>query len=259
MTFFYKSSLFISAGDVNAEGELGLPQLTAALIDIATRHANSLGIGNPSMKHLKAGWVLSRLTIEMTDYPHANDECVIETWVEAWNRHFSERSFRMSSPDGRVYGFARSIWMVMTTDTHENFGLSHLELPDGCLTTGMVNPIARQARHKSAIEPTEPDTTHVFRYCDIDFYRHVNTVSYVRLILNRFSLSEMDDNRVERLELSFLHEGKYGEPVSVTRSREEEGRNVFLVKDPTTDGPIMYARVRLIKRDCPDRNFPEHN
>ena len=249
MTFIYKTSLFISAGDVNAEGELGLPQITASLIDVATRHANSLGIGNPSMTELHAGWILSRLTIEMTDYPRANEECVIETWVTGWNRHFSERSFRLSSPDGYIFGYARSIWMVMTTDTHENFGLSHLTLPDGCLETGLENPIERQARHKPEIEATDPDTVYTFRYCDIDFYRHVNTVSYVRLILNRFSLEEMDANRAVRLELSFLHEGKYDEPVILRRQREADGANTFLLRDAKGETPILYARVKLEPRD----------
>ncbi len=42
-------SFFISAGDCNAEKELSLTLLTAKLIDIATKHANMLGIGNPCM------------------------------------------------------------------------------------------------------------------------------------------------------------------------------------------------------------------
>lgn len=244
----YKSCIFISAGDVNAEGEFGLPQITAALIDIATLHANSLGIGNPVMADLNAGWVLSRLTIEMFKYPRANDQCVVETWVEEWNRHFSMRSFRLSSPSGEVYGYARSVWMVMTTDTHENFGLGHLSLPEECLKTGLPNPIARQARHQAEIESTSPDTVYTFGYCDIDFYRHVNTVSYVRLLLNSFTLAQMDANRVERLELSFLHEGKYGEPALLRRNEGEEGMNTFLLRAETDERPIMYGRVKLSPR-----------
>ena len=244
----YKSSIYISAGDVNAEGEFGLPHITSSLIDIATRHANSLGIGNPVMADLNAGWVLSRLTVEMESYPVANDECIVETWVEEWNRHYSMRSFRLSSPDGRIYGFARSIWMVMTTDSHENYGLGHLSLPEDCLNKGPVNPISRQTRHKADIVATVPDSFYTFAYCDIDFYRHVNTVSYVRLILNSFTLKQMDVNRVVRLELSFLHEGKYGEPILMRRSEDGQGMYTFLLKDPSSDQPIMYGRVKLSPR-----------
>ena len=63
---------FLSAGDTNANGELSLLVLTSKIIDIATSHANSLGIGNPAMEHLGAGWILARLTIEIKKYPKAN-------------------------------------------------------------------------------------------------------------------------------------------------------------------------------------------
>jgi len=61
----YTESHFLSAGEVNAEGEMSLPILASKIIDIATAHANSLGIGNPDMPDTDMGWVLSRLTVEM--------------------------------------------------------------------------------------------------------------------------------------------------------------------------------------------------
>ena len=119
----YSQAFFLSAGEVNAEAELSLPLLTAKIIDIATAHANSLGIGNPSMEERGAGWVLSRLTIEMTRYPRVNENYTLSTWVESWNRHFSVRCFCISDPEGKPMGYARSIWMVMNTRTRDNEGL----------------------------------------------------------------------------------------------------------------------------------------
>ncbi len=49
---------FLSAGDVNAEGEMALTLLCTKLIDIATVHANALGVGNPSMADSGCGSVL---------------------------------------------------------------------------------------------------------------------------------------------------------------------------------------------------------
>lgn len=57
--FRFSRSFFLSAGEVNAEGEMSLPLLVSKIIDIATAHANSLGIGNPSMAAMNRGWVLS--------------------------------------------------------------------------------------------------------------------------------------------------------------------------------------------------------
>ncbi|MDE7160724.1 MAG: acyl-[acyl-carrier-protein] thioesterase [Muribaculaceae bacterium] len=208
-------TFFLSAGEVNAEGQLSLPLLTAKIIDIATAHANSLGIGNPAMADSGCGWVLSRLTIEMLDYPRVNDTYTLTTWIEDWNRHFSTRCFRIDDENGTPLGYARSIWMVMNTQTRDNAGLSHLHLPEEAVAP-LPCPIPRQARH-TTIPAELIDRGYTFRYTDIDFYRHVNTVRYVNLLLNCFTLDEMDTHSIRRLELSFLHEGHYGHTVEIRR------------------------------------------
>ena len=45
-------TFFLSANDTNAQAEMSLPVLTSKIIDIATAHAKSLGIGNPAMESL---------------------------------------------------------------------------------------------------------------------------------------------------------------------------------------------------------------
>lgn len=252
----YSETYFLSAGETNAEQEMSLPLLVTKLIDIATAHANSLGIGNPSMADMNAGWVLSRLTVEMDIYPKVNDIYKISTWIESFNRHFSERAFKIESPNGKVFGYARSIWMVMDTIAHTNVGLSHFSLADE-LVDGTRAPISRQQRHvpiiendlpedkpKGALIATEPPFIYRFKYCDLDSYRHVNTVRYVVLLLNRFTLEEYDATFVKRLELSFLHEAKYGMVTSLLRSDEPETLlSSFQLSDTEGNTPLFFGRL----------------
>lgn len=267
MTSLLKETYFISAGDTDAQGELSLSLLVARIIDIATAHANSLGIGNPSMEHDHKGWVLSRLTVEMMRYPRVNSFYSIETWVESWNRRFSERSFRILSADGETLGYARSVWMVMDTVTHENGGLAHLSLPEGVIIEGQ-NPIERQQRHvmicddpavsdsdlpRGALRSNRPTAFYRFEYCDLDAYRHVNTVRYVNLLMNQYSLEEFDASYVRRLELSFLHEGHYGQRVAISRhdsvgTLDNESVSSFLISDAGDAGSIVFARLMRVPR-----------
>lgn len=255
----YSEEYYLSAGEGNAQQELSLTRLTDILIDIATSHANSLGIGNPVMADRNAGWVLARLTIEMDSYPKVNQYYKVETWVESWNRHFSERAFRISDKEGNVFGFARSVWMVMTTDTHENYGLSHLRLPENAIVAGKC-PIERQEKHrpimrqgtpaaKAALEATRSDDYYRFKYCDIDFYRHVNTVRYITLLLNQYSMQDMDSNRVGRIELSFMHEGLYGMEIAIRCAATSPRHDSFLLQDTASEKPLLFARIRLDARE----------
>lgn len=261
MTPIFKETYFLSASEANAEQELSLPILTSKLIDIATAHANSLGIGNPSMEKMNAGWILSRLTIEMNSYPKVNDTYIISTWIESTNRHFSERAFKIYSESGEVFGYARSIWMVMDTVNHTNVGLSHLTFEKEWID-GTIPPIERQARHSTIVEnicgeelprgivtATAPVFDYKFKYCDLDFYRHVNTIRYVTLLLNRFTLEEHDESFVKRLELSFLHEAKYGMETQLLRSDSQDGRmSSFLLRKRSDKSPLFFARLFREKR-----------
>lgn len=257
----YTQKFFNSANESNPEGELAVNVLVSNIIEIATAHANSLGIGNPSMAHLGAGWVLSRLTMEMSGYPRCNSSYTISTWVENWNRHFSTRAFSIEDEQGTVLGYARSIWMVLDMKKHENFGLSHLKLPEGIIP-GKECPIAPQSKHTEILPyagngeesanprvANIPDTRYTFKYNDIDFYRHVNTVRYVTLLLNQYSLDDFDRNRVGRLEMSFLHEGNYGMNVSVRRRLDPRtDTSEFSVVDESGGNPLIFAKISLQSR-----------
>ncbi len=258
---------FLSAGDVNAEGEMALTLLCTKLIDIATAHANALGVGNPSMADSGCGWVLSRLTIELAETPKVNCTYAVSTWVESWNRHFSERSFKIFNPDsGEVYGYARSIWLVLNMQTRENAGLSHLHLSAEAID-GTSAPIARQAKHVEIVAEGEQAlprqvmatasvVKYRFKYCDVDYYRHVNTVRYVALLLNQYSLQEHDEKRVSRLELSFLHEALCGEDIELLRKDAEDSAaekdasttDTFYMRRASDRSPILYARLTLTPR-----------
>lgn len=253
----YSESFFLSAGEVNAEGEMSLPILTSKIIDIATAHANSLHIGNPDMQYLGAGWVLSRLSIEMDSWPRTNDSYTVTTWVEGWNRHFSVRDFCFSSPEGKIYGYARSVWMVMTTDTHENYGLSHLSFPPEFISDRAC-PVPRQAKHHPILRAdaegtdgqsraTEPPAFYRFKYCDIDYYRHVNTVRYVSLLLNQFPLEFHDNNILRRFELNFLHEASYGMTVEILRCDSDGDTAITLSREGSVQ-PLLYSRLKFRPR-----------
>lgn len=236
------ASFFLSASECNAQGELSLPVLTEKIIDIATDHANSLGIGNPAMEHLGFGWVLSRLAIEMTRYPKVNEKYSITTWIESFNRHFSVRNFEITDGEGSPIGYATSVWMVLNWHTRENAGTSHLNL-DASLITGRTAPIAKFGKHA----PVSPEEGFVagerkFAYTDLDFYRHVNTVRYVAMILDSFSLEQMDDTFVKRIELAFMREGKYGEFVRLMR-KDDELQTSFWFSDALTGTGLVSASL----------------
>lgn len=242
MTAEYSKSYFVSAADANPEGELSVTSLASHIIDIATEHANSLGIGNPDMTDVGGGWVLARLTFEMEEYPPANSSIVITTWIEGWNRMFSTRCFEIADASGRVYGYARTVWMVIHLSRHTNLGLAHLHLPEGAVS-GRECPLTPQGKHATA--EGEPTALYRFVYSDLDYYRHVNTLKWIEILLDRYPLSTHDSRSVRRFEIAFMAEGRYGQEVEIYRNGEPDASTWLIAADGK---PLVSARTVLAPR-----------
>lgn len=258
MTKRFTQDYFVGANDANAQEELGVPVLVSAIIETATSHANSLHIGNPDMRETGGGWILTRLTLEMYRWPRVNESYRLTTWVETFNRHFSLRAFSVTGADGEVLGYARTVWMVIDLKSHRNLGLGHLNFSQE-LVDGTPAPIEKQARHRPILGPDDdtdapgalrastPPTKYRFKYCDLDFYRHVNTVRYIVLLLNQFTLEEMDLNRVRRMELSFMREARYGMTVDIMHADSDNPhQHTFtLCEEGEHTQPLLFARILL--------------
>lgn len=206
----YSREFYLAAGDGTPEQMLPVGRAVARCIEVATDHANMLGAGYEHLRPLGLSWVLSRIVLEMTDYPKVNETYTVETWVDSVNRAFSDRFFRIIDCRGNVCGYSRSTWVTIDIEKRTLGDLSSLTTLGDAITTGPECPIRPCGRHRPVSE-TADVTSHTFRYSDIDSNRHVNTVRYVELLLDRWPLAFHDANRVGRLEVSFMRECICGE------------------------------------------------
>lgn len=232
---------FLSAAECNAQSEMSLPLLTQKLIDAATAHANALHVGYEDLVKDNTGWVLSRISIEMTRYPAINEDYSITTWVEGFNRRFSARNFMISDSKGDVIGYVRSIWVAIDFATRRPVDLSVFE--DRIIPSSRQCPIATMPRLAN-IENPERVVDHHFSFCDIDFNRHVNSARYVETILNQWDVAFYDRNIASRFDIVFLAEIHFDDEVKIAVKQDSEGVfDVALAKVNT--GFSVATRARL--------------
>lgn len=243
LTWQYK----LTPGASNAAKRLPVSLLITQIIDIATAHANLLGFGSELMDPMGIGWVLSRVTVEMTAWPITDSNYSITTWIESWNRRFSNRCFRIDDAEGFPMGFVRTIWMVIDVNTHRGLTTDALTNFHEGLVSETVCPIPTQEKHPQLERADDVQVCEYrFRYTDIDFYRHVNTVKYIELLLNQYTLEEFDRYSIRRLEVAFMREARYGEIARIHRRDLQESQPAADFTITICDTPILRARVRLM-------------
>lgn len=219
MNDIYKVRLLSAAGDCNPMGQLQFQKIVAHMIEIATWHANELGVGFDRLSKFGAGWILSRLGVEMSRYPMANDYLNIETWVSSFNRLFTERRYRFSADDGSVYGEARTIWMGLDYATRRPADLSQLE--DRIRPAREAPDIAPPLKLKGTEDTSGwHDEQFRYRFTDLDINGHVTTTSYVRSSMNTHTLATYREHYISRFDMTFMHESQAETPLVIRWNSE---------------------------------------
>jgi len=204
----FTKTYYLAAGECNPQGEMPLTLLMTRIIEVATLHANSWGVGYARLIEDNHVWVLSRVTIEMQRYPRVNEDYSLTTWIEDYNRHFSQRNMRVDDASGNAIGYVRTIWMVIDLSSRASVDISQL----GYIRENVSDlpcPIEPMSRLRPIEEGHAVDYT--FGYMDCDFNRHVNTVRYLSHLMNLFDMDCYDHYFIHRMEISFIKETHYGE------------------------------------------------
>lgn len=204
---------FLAAGECDAEGRMPLTLIAQRIIEVATAHANSLGIGYATLIQFNIGWVLSRLSIEMIRYPKINEHYNFTTWIESINRRFSERNFAITTDDGETIGYARTIWSAIDFVARSGADLSCLDL-DSLPKADLPCPINKTPRI-GTLQGNIECNDYRFSFCDLDFNRHVNTIRYLELMMDQWPLEHYDVKQIKRIDLLFHNECRFGENVTV--------------------------------------------
>ena len=240
----YTRSYCLTAAQCNAQSELAPAQLVQQIIEVATDHADMLGVGFKDLEKTGTLWVLSRVAIEMESYPRLMDNYSLSTWIEGYNRHFSERNIEIRHADGHLLGYARTIWVAIDLRTRRPADLSAISyISDTVLDRPC--PIARQEKIRP-IEPPQIVHDYTFRVSDIDLNRHVNSTRYVELIMNQMDLADFDEYYLHRFEIEYKHEAHYGETVEVDSALTSAGD--LITRLAIGDRTISLARSQMRPR-----------
>ena len=237
----FKASFFLTAGESNARGEMPMALIAERIIEVATRHANHLNIGYSRLAPQGVGWVLSKLGFEMSHVPHINETYSIETWIESWNRLYSERCFRFSDADGNTIGWGRSIWAIIDVNTRRAADLSAVVPEASTLVldleslSAINNPMPRMRNH-TVTAPTRTEPVK-FKFTDLDFNRHVNSARYIQKIVDAWPLSHYDRYRIDKFEIAYKHECHAGDDIEMII---DETQNA----DTATSGAMVELRCK---------------
>ncbi|MBR1502359.1 MAG: acyl-[Prevotella sp.] len=219
------------------------------LLNAADFHSSARGFGMKYLLTINRSWVLSRLAIEMEEMPQMYTKFNVETWVESAMRYFTSRNFRVVDAEGKVYGYGRSIWAMIDTESRQPTDIYAID--DGAIEKWIVKdkdcPIEKGGRVKmgDGVELVRSIDTY---YNDVDINGHINSVKYIEHVLDLWDMAWYRDHRIKRFEIAYVAEAHAGDKLSFYREQgEAEEANVRIVKhDAATGEEVETCRCKII-------------
>ncbi|MBR6962804.1 MAG: acyl-[Prevotella sp.] len=200
--------------------QLFMGHLGNHLLNAADFHSNDRGFGMIYLKTVNKAWVLSRLAIEMERMPRAYDRFWVETWVESAMRYFTNRNFAITGLDGQVYGYGRSVWAMIDTETRQPQNI--MEVHNGSISDYVERekpcPIARSSRVQMTADAPLVRTIDTY-YNDVDMNGHINSVKYIEHVLDLWDLEWYKAHRLRRFEVAYVAESHQGDRLSLFREK----------------------------------------
>lgn len=208
--------IHIESTDTDFMGRLAWGFLGTQLLQMAGKHAENRGWGMRRLNDDHCTWVLSRLCIEMPEMPVWTEDICVRTWVEKVVKFFNFRNFDIKKKDGTLCGYVRSVWSIIDTNTRKPLNIEQLYGGD------FLHVIAPENKYDCPIagwEPcrlTQPELVRTLPtyYCDMDVNGHVNSIRYIEHILDLFPVERYRTQRVQRLEIAYKAESRFGDTLS---------------------------------------------
>jgi acyl-ACP thioesterase len=226
---------------------LFMSHLGNILLNAADFHSNDRGFGMLYLKTINKAWVLSRLAVEMERMPKAYDKFWVETWVESAMRFFTNRNFAITGTDGQVYGYGRSVWAMIDTESRQPQNI--LEVNDGSLNDYIEKEKACPIDKSSRVQMTDEaelvrtiETT----YSDVDVNGHINSIRYIEHVLDLWDIDWYTKHQIHRFEVAYVAESHQGDHLSFYRM--QTAPNEYCVRI-CKDNDVEVVRSKVVFYD----------
>lgn len=230
-------------------GRMFLGHLGNQMLNAADFHSTDRGFGMKYLMSIQRSWVLSRLAIEMDEMPAQYERYSVETWVESAMKFFTSRNFKVTGSDGKVYGYGRSIWAMIDTETRQPTDIYAIDngAIDQWIETAKNCPIEKGGRVKMTENAGFVRSMDV-NYNDIDINGHVNSVKYIEHVLDLWDLAWYREHRLKRFEIAYVAEAHQGDNLGFYREQIAENEfNVRLSKTELSSQNLTeVCRCRLV-------------
>ncbi len=234
-------SLKILPSQCDFSGSMKIDSLFDICQDMATEHAEVLGIGFTELSPRHMFWITAKTRMHIYRRPKMLEELDLFTWPEKAERIRCNRDYQIRVGEEMV-AEGKTQWAVLETDTGKLHMVTDV-YPKDLITreeTVFEEPFARISEKFEG----DPIATYTVRSTDIDMGGHMNNVAYIRAVLSCFSTQELAEMDITDMEIHYKVSCFEGNVISIYRRDTDTGMEL---KGTLPDGKTSFL-VKIMTR-----------
>jgi medium-chain acyl-[acyl-carrier-protein] hydrolase len=190
-------------------GKLSIPEIFILCMDIASAHAQSMGIGYYALKEKNLFWMVIRTKVEILRRPSLAEEIEVSTWPELPSGMKCDRYYGITS-DGEELVRGMTEWGVFSMDS------MRLVRTEGLIPPEFIEPHEKPcssgfSRISRDFSSCPEIGTYKIMSVDVDLEHHMNNTSYVRALMSMFSSEEAASMDIKSMEVHYRAQCLEGE------------------------------------------------
>ncbi len=239
----YQEILKVRGNEVGPNLKITLPAIAGYFQEAAWIHSMQFKLSVYDLMKEGKTWVLTRLIIEIDEYPRHNENLTVVTWPSGYDRHNIFRDYHLLDKNGTVIGKCKSVWVILD-----------LKLKQVIPAPPFITDL--QLQHQIPFVPFVTDKIptkdnyliqrkFVAGWHDIDINRHVNHISYIRWVIESTPMDVLTKKEIASIDIAFRAESEYGDEIAAGSAVSEQS-NIYLHKltNAGNQKEVALARTR---------------
>ena len=180
----YQTQITLYNSFFDANDNLSFKSVLNIFQDVASLHAEFLGVGYAAMLQKNLYWVLSRIKIDILKMPVPNQTVVLETWPHEKGRIDFDRDIKILSESGETLIIGTSKWCVIDTVRRM---LQRTDNVNYISESGFCQEKNYQDKFGKIVVPDgdkQEKFVHTVKFSDLDHNKHMNNTNYATLAQN---------------------------------------------------------------------------
>ncbi len=227
MKYQTKITLYNSYFDYN--DRLSAKSILNIFQDVASHHAEFIGVGYKTMLDKNLFWVLSRIKLDILKMPQINQTITVETWPHPKGKIDFDRDFLITAENGERLVVGTSKWCVIDTVKRALQRTDNVNYIGECIEE--KNYPERFLKISLPQGEFQKQFDYTVRFSDLDHNKHMNNTNYANLVA-----SAVENKEYNHFEINFNNECLFGDEISVSTIKDEAGEYIIgtNIKSSTT-------------------------